>query len=84
MPPENFEKLNPLGLNLRTLLMVFYFYNSKTAYTLQNNSAMYIWLNCTKSKGSGGMLPMKIKPSGIESLGIFNGLLSRLLQDSTL
>ena len=34
VPPENFEKLNPLRLNLRAFLMVYY---SKTAYTLQNN-----------------------------------------------
>ena len=37
MPPGNFEKLDPLRLNLRALLMICYFYYSKTACTLQNN-----------------------------------------------
>ena len=37
--------------------MVCYSYNFKTAYTLQDNSVMYIWLNSTKSRGSGGMPP---------------------------
>jgi len=45
---------------------------------------MYIRLNSTESRGSWGMPPVRIKPTKIESEGIFNGLLPGLLQDSTL
>ena len=41
MPPEKFEKLNPLRLNLWASLMVYCMDYSK-AVTLQNN---YIWLS---------------------------------------
>ena len=62
-PPENFEKLNHLRLNLRALLMVCYFYYSKTALMMHSAKQliMYIWLNSTKpiARGSGGM-PQKI------------------------
>ena len=86
MPPQKILKNRPSKIKFEGTfndLLLLLFQDSMHIV----KQLMYIWLNSTEYRGSGGMPPrkiLKIKPSEIESEDIFNGLLPGLLQDSTL